>query len=96
MSCDAVVDIVRKRRRALLSCAKVLRNRSMGSATSKSWIPCGLGWQTAKSVQLIFLLKLHDGEQCTSVQFASAWKLKWEQINKEKGTGNTKLQRCDF
>jgi len=44
-----------------------------------------------------FLLKLHDGEQCTSVvQFASAWKLKWKQINKEKGAGNTKLQRCDF
>jgi len=44
-----------------------------------------------------FLLKLHNGEQCTSVvQFVSAWKLKWEQINKEKGTGNTKLQRCDF
>ncbi|KAL3134495.1 hypothetical protein ABBQ38_006348 [Trebouxia sp. C0009 RCD-2024] len=43
-----------------------------------------------------FLLKLHDGEQCTSVvQFASAWKLKWKQINKEKGTGNTKLQRPD-
>jgi len=43
-----------------------------------------------------FLLKLHDGEQCTSVvQFVNAWKLKWEQI-KEKGMGSTKLQRCDF
>ncbi|KAL3130136.1 hypothetical protein ABBQ38_008448 [Trebouxia sp. C0009 RCD-2024] len=41
-----------------------------------------------------FLLKLHDGDQCTSVvQFVSAWQLKWEEINKEKGTGNTKLQR---
>jgi hypothetical protein len=43
-----------------------------------------------------FLLKLHNGQQCTSVaQFASAWKLEWEQMNKEKGKGNTKLQRCD-
>ncbi len=43
-----------------------------------------------------FLLKLQNGQQYTRVvQFASAWKLEWEQINQENGTANTKLQRCD-
>jgi len=50
-----------------------------------------------KKRQTDFLLKLHNGQQCTSVaQFASAWKLEWEQINQENGTGNTNLQRCDM
>ena len=43
-----------------------------------------------------FLLKLHNGQQYKKVApFVSAWKLEWEQRNKENGTGNTKLPRCD-
>jgi len=43
-----------------------------------------------------FLLKLHNGQQYNHVApFVSAWKLEWEQRNKEHGTGDTKLPRCD-
>jgi len=43
-----------------------------------------------------FLLKLQNGQQYNNVDpFVSAWKLEWEQKNKENGTGNTKLPRCD-
>jgi len=43
-----------------------------------------------------FLLKLHNGQQYKHVApFVKAWKREWEQINKENGTGDTKLPRCD-